>query len=105
MERGSTTQRWFFLILVIILIVASGMALWIRNPQIEEKLNVAVVMWGHHDEGLWDPAAANAVLNLEEKYNLKITWAEGVVLTELEGLLENLAELNDVIYLTTDEFE
>lgn len=90
-------------------IVITAAALWMNRPPEEEPeelpMRIGVVMWGHHDEGLWDPAAANAVLRLQEKYDLEITWAEEIVLTELESLLRGLAEKNDVIYLTTDEFE
>ncbi|HUS77038.1 MAG TPA: BMP family ABC transporter substrate-binding protein [Patescibacteria group bacterium] len=91
--------------MIIVLMVATASAYWLTRPKEEEKLEVAVVMWGFHDEGLWDPAAANAVLNLEEKYNLEITWAEEIDFTQLESLLRTLAGKNDVIYLTTDEFE
>jgi len=90
---------------VIVLVVASATVYWRTRPKEEEKLRAAVVMWGFHDEGLWDPAAASAVLNLEEKYNLEITWAEEIDFTQLESLLRTLAGKNDVIYLTTDEFE
>jgi len=90
---------------IIVLIIASASVYWLTRPKEEEKLEVAVVMWGFHDEGLWDPAAANAVLNLEEKYNLEIIWAEEIDFTQLESLLRTLARKNDVIYLTTDEFE
>jgi basic membrane lipoprotein Med (substrate-binding protein (PBP1-ABC) superfamily) len=93
-------------LLFIIVVVGAGAVYWLRTPPKEEgKLKVAVVLWGHHDEGLWDTAAANAVLKLEEKYDLEITWAEEIVLTELESILTTLAETNDVVYLTTDEFE
>ncbi len=90
-------------------IVITAAALWMNRPPEEEPedvpLRIGVVMWGHHDEGLWDPAAANAVLRLQDEYNLEITWAEDIKLTELESLLRSLAGKNDVIYLTTDEFE
>jgi len=98
--------RWLVPVLVVVVVLTVAVSWMNRKPAEEEKsLKIGVVMWGHHDEGLWDPAAANAVLKLEEKYNLEITWAEEIVLTELESILRTLAEKNDVIYLTTDEFE
>jgi len=100
-------RKWA-LPIILVAIFLSAMSIWTSRPPGEEgerPLKMGVVMWGHHDEGLWDPAAANAVLRLQEKYNLEITWAEEIVLTELESLLRNLADANDVIYLTTDEFE
>jgi basic membrane protein A len=106
--EANEIRRWA-LPIVLAAIVIAATALWMNRPPEEEQeempLSIGVVMWGHHDEGLWDPAAANAVLRLQEKYDLEITWAEEIVLTELESLLRNLAEKNDVIYLTTDEFE
>ncbi len=105
MGTTGNTRRWLVPAIIVILIIATGATYWLTRPKKEEKLNVAVVMWGFHDEGLWDPAAANAVLNLEEKYDLEITWAEEIDFTQLESLLRTLAGKNDVIYLTTDEFE
>jgi basic membrane lipoprotein Med (substrate-binding protein (PBP1-ABC) superfamily) len=102
---SSRISRKWLVPAVIVLMIATASAYWLTRPKEEEKLKVAVVMWGFHDEGLWDPAAANAVLNLEEKYNLEITWAEEIDFTQLESLLRTLAGKNDVIYLTTDEFE
>jgi len=104
MGSSGISRKWL-VPAIIVLIIASATVYWPTRPKEEEKLEVAVVMWGFHDEGLWDPAAANAVLNLEEKYNLEITWAEEIDFTQLESLLRTLAEKNDVIYLTTDEFE
>jgi len=100
-------RKWLVPIIFAAIILTAA-SIWMKpkptEPE-EESLKIGVVMWGHHDEGLWDPAAANAVLRLEEKYDLEITWAEEIVLTELESLLETLADTNDVVYLTTDEFE
>lgn len=104
-KRGIVTSRLVGLLLIVIVVVA-GVIYWGVRPLIEGgKLKIAVVMWGHHDEGLWDPAAANAVLRLEDKYNLKITWVEEIDINQLESILRTLAGTNDVIYLTTDEFE
>lgn len=104
-ERGIVTSRLVGLILIIVVIVA-GVVYWATRPPVEEeKLKIAVVMWGHHDEGLWDPAAANAVLRLEDKYNLDITWSEEIDTTKIESNLRTLAPTHDVIYLTTDEYE
>lgn len=104
MGSSGISRKWL-IPAIIVLVVASATVYWLTRPKEEEKLRVAVVMWGFHDEGLWDPAAANAVLNLEEKYNLEITWAEEIDFTQLESLLRTLVGKNDVIYLTTDEFE
>lgn len=106
MDRKGVSVNRLAVILLAVVIVAAGAVYWMTRPPAEdEMLRVAVVMWGHHDEGLWDPAAANAVLKLEEKYNLEITWSEGIVLTDLESIVRTLADTNDIIYLTTDEFE
>lgn len=104
--ESDEVRKWIVPIIVVAIIM-TGMSLWLNRapPEEDGSMKIGVVMWGHHDEGLWDPAAANAVLRLQEKYSLEINWAEEIVLTELESLLENLAEANDVIYLTTDEFE
>ena len=104
MGNSGISRKWLVPV-IIVLMVATASAYWLTRPKEEEKLEVAVVMWGFHEEGLWDPAAANAVLNLEEKYNLEVTWAEEIDFTQLESLLRTLAGKNDVIYLTTDEFE
>jgi len=104
-RRGVAVNRVTILLLAVV-VIAAGAVYWVTRPPAEEdRLKIAVVMWGHHDEGLWDPAAANAVLKLEEKYNLEITWSEGIVLTDLESILRTLSETNDIVYLTTDEFE
>ncbi len=94
-------------IIIVITVIISGIVYWAVVTPAEEAeiLKIGVVMWGHHDEGLWDPAAANAVLRLKEKYNLEITWVEEIEFTELESIVRTLAKTNDVIYLTTDEFE
>lgn len=104
----SDNMRRLMVPIFIIAIVVTAAAIWMgQRPgeEEEEAVKIGVVMWGHHDEGLWDPAAANAVLRLQDKYDLEITWAEEIVLTELESLLRNLARVNDIVYLTTDEFE
>lgn len=104
--RRVATKR-LAVLLVVMAVVVAGVGYWTTRKPVEEAkpLRIAVVLWGHHDEGLWDPAAANAVLKLKDKYNLEITWVEEISLTELESVLRTLAETNDVIYLTTDEFE
>lgn len=105
MATRYNAQKWLIPAVILVLITSLAVGYWFMRPEEEENLKVAVVMWGHHDEGLWDPAAANAVLNLKEKYNLEITWAEEIDFTQLESLLQTLAAKNDVVYLTTDEFE
>lgn len=105
---GTNDARRFMIPIFIIAIIVTAASIWMSQKpkeEEEESLKIGVVMWGHHDEGLWDPAAANAVIRLQDKYDLEITWAEEIVLTELESLLRNLARVNDVVYLTTDEFE
>ena len=105
-KKGMATS-WSIVILLIIAVAAVGVVYWaVFKPDREETaLKVSVVLWGHHDEGLWDPAAANALLQLEDKYDLEITWSEEIDITQIESILRTLAQTNDVIYLTTDEFE
>lgn len=104
-KRSIVTSR-LAIILIIVTVTLTVAVYWATKPPVEEeKLKIAVVMWGHSDEGLWDPAAANAVLGLVNKYNLDITWSEEIDLTKIESTLRTLAEINDIIYLTTDEYE
>jgi len=105
-KKGVTTSQ-LVIVIVVIAVILVGVTYWFffRPPEETESLKIGVVMWGHHDAGLWDPAAANAVLNLKDKYNLEITWVEEIDFTQLESIVRNLAKTNDVIYLTTDEFE
>ena len=105
-KKGVTTSQ-LVIVIVAVAVILAGVAYWFffRPPEETEPLKIGVVMWGHHDAGLWDPAAANAVLNLKDKYKLEITWVEEIDFTQLESIVRNLAKTNDVIYLTTDEFE
>ena len=106
MGTRGLTRVHLIIILIVVTVIVAGAGFWAKGEEVkEEKLEIGVVMWGHRDEGLWDPAAASAVLKLKEKHNLEITWSEEVDLTELESILRSLAKMNDVIYLTTDEFE
>jgi len=107
MGRKGLASTSLVVLLFIIAVIVVGIGYWAmyRPLDEEEALKIGVVMWGHHDEGLWDPAAANAVLNLKDTYNLEITWSEEIDITQIESILRTLAQTNDIIYLTTDEFE
>ncbi len=91
--------------MIIVLIAASVGVYWFTRPKETEKLKVSVVMWGDQNTGLWEPAAANAVIKLVDKYDLEITWSPNIEFPQLESLLRTLAGTNDIVYLTTDEFE
>jgi len=105
-KKGVATSQ-LVIIIAAIAVIISGAVYWFffRPPEETVPLKIGVVMWGHHDAGLWDPAAANAVLNLKDKYDIEITWVEEIDFTQLESIVRNLVQTNDVIYLTTDEFE
>jgi basic membrane protein A len=107
MGRKGIASTSLVLLLLVIVVLGVGIGYWAvyRPVDEEETLKIGVVMWGHHDEGLWDPAAANAVLNLKDRYDLEITWSEEIDIAKIESVLRTLAQINDVIYLTTDEFE
>ena len=104
-KKGLTTTQAITVIMVFLVMGSFALYWFIKPPPSTEKLRIAVVMWGHHDEGLWDPAAANAVLRLRDKYNLQINWVEEIDLTKIESTVRALAPVSDVIYLTTDEYE
>jgi basic membrane protein A len=105
-RRKGLPTSWTIVILLVIAMTVVGVVYWtVVKPEEPSALKVGVVMWGHHDEGLWDPAAANAVLDLQDKYQLEITWSEEIDITQIDTILRTLAQTHDVIYLTTDEFE
>ena len=105
MGRKGLTTGWTIGILLVIAVAATLVVYFVVRPGEPAALKVGVVLWGHHDEGLWDPAAANAVLDLQDKYNLEITWSEEIDITQIDTILRTLAQTHDVIYLTSDEFE
>lgn len=103
-KQGFTTLQ--ALLVVMLLVLAMAIGYWFLNPPAADStLRVGVVLWGHHDAGLWDPAAANAVLALQGKYAFTVIWSEEIDITQIEIILHNLAQTCDIVYLTTDEFE
>jgi basic membrane lipoprotein Med (substrate-binding protein (PBP1-ABC) superfamily) len=106
-RRQGLATSGAIVILLVMAVAVVGVIYWVvlKPGDKPAVLKVGVVLWGHHDEGLWDPAAANAVLHLQDKYHLEITWSEEIDITQIDSILRTLAQTHDVIYLTTDEFE
>ncbi len=67
-------------------------------------LEIGVVMWWHHDEGVWSPSHADAIESLQGKYNLEIHWIEETGLRDVEQVIRNAADKYEIVYVETDEF-
>lgn len=106
LEKG-VAASWLAVICIVIgLAIGTGIGYWIATPAPEEvkARKIGVVMWWHHDEGIWSPSHAKAVEALEAKYDLEITWIEETGIVDVEGVIRTAAGMYDIIYVETDEF-
>lgn len=109
MEKGIAAY-WLVVILVVGLAAGAGIGYWIAPeeevaPPTEVTRKIGVVMWWHHDEGIWSPSHAKAIEALEGKYNLEITWIEETGIADVEQIIRVAAGKYDIVYVETDEFE
>ncbi len=107
-EKGLAS--WAIGVIIVIVIVIAGVGAWYglsgeeTTPE-KTSLNVAAIMWGHHDEGMWDTSSARALDALKEKYDLNITYMEGTTLDTAPDVASTAADMNDVVLFTSSEYE
>ena len=70
-----------------------------------EKLSVGVIMWGFHDEGVWDTNAWESLERLAEKYPIEIGYSEEIDMKEIELAVKARAEMNDIVLAHSMSFE
>jgi len=108
LEKGIAT-RWLAVICIVVALavgigVGYGIAPEAPAPLPQVSREIGVVMWWHHDEGIWSPSHAKAIESLEGKYDLDITWIEETGIIDVEHAIRTAAGKYDIIYVETDEF-
>jgi len=97
------------IITAIVVGAVVGAVVYIMRPKpapAPKVLKVHIVLYGFHDEGLWDPqlyeCLVEAVLQLEaEGYHFDITMSEDVKEEAAAGVLELAAKENDIVFAST----
>lgn len=57
----------------------------------KNELKIAAVMYGHANEGTWDPAAYKGLLEVQEKIPFKLNLSEGTSVQDAENIIRNWA--------------
>jgi basic membrane lipoprotein Med (substrate-binding protein (PBP1-ABC) superfamily) len=92
--------------LSIIPLAFSGGATEPKAAQTDKKgLSVGVIMWGYHDEGVWDTNAYESLVALSKKYPLEIGYSEEIDMKEIEATLKARAEMDDIVWAHSSGYE
>lgn len=74
------------------------------NPE-AKPVSVGIIMWGYHDEGVWDSAAYESLVRLSKKYPIKIGYSEEIDMKEIEPTLKARAEMDDIVWAHSSGYE
>ncbi len=70
-----------------------------------EKLSVGIIMWGYHDEGVWDTNAYESLVKLSKKYPIEVGYSEEIDMKEIEATLKARAEMDDIVWAHSSGYE
>lgn len=83
--------------LIIAVVFISGMIFTLEAA--EKELTVAAVLYGHANEGTWDPAAYKGLVKAQEIVPFKLILSEGISNTDAEKVIRNwAAKGTDVVF-------
>ncbi|MFQ5761535.1 MAG: BMP family ABC transporter substrate-binding protein [Candidatus Bathyarchaeia archaeon] len=70
---------------------------------LREPIRVHMVLYGHHDEGAWDPQLYGTLTQaaMESRHDFRVTISEDVKSEAAETMLELAARANDVVVAST----
>jgi basic membrane lipoprotein Med (substrate-binding protein (PBP1-ABC) superfamily) len=91
-------------ILYVVLAVTVS-ALMVSGALAADKLSVGVIMWGYHDEGVWDTNAYESLKNLSKKHPIEIGYSEEIDMKEIESTLKARAEMDDIVWAHSSGWE
>jgi basic membrane protein A and related proteins len=69
------------------------------------KISVGIIMWGYHDEGVWDTNAYESVVALSKKYPIEVRYSEGIDMKTIEATVKARAEMDDIVWAHSKGYE
>jgi basic membrane protein A len=103
-------RRFLAIILALVFLVSivpiafAGGAKEPAEPQ-KKNLSVGIIMWGYHDEGVWDTNAYESLVKLSKKYPIEIGYSEEIDMKEIEATLKARAEMDDIVWAHSSGYE
>jgi basic membrane lipoprotein Med (substrate-binding protein (PBP1-ABC) superfamily) len=105
-------KRFMYMFLAIGLFVAGINVLFAEGEKESaagkpesKSLSVGMIMWGYHDEGVWDSNAYESLVKLSKKYPIKIGYSEETDMKEIESTLKARAEMDDIVWAHSSGYE
>jgi len=92
------------IVVIVVVAVAAVAVLTMSSPAATETISLGVVMWGYHDEGLWDTSAAIAAESLASKHNVEVDYAEETGMEEIQDVLRMKADMDDLIWVHSSAY-
>ncbi len=71
----------------------------------EKQLSVGIILWGYHDEGVWDTNAYDSLVKLGKKYSFKVGYSEEIDMKEIESTLKARADMDDIVWAHSSGYE
>jgi basic membrane protein A len=111
MKKDTFGRSWVLPVIVVIVavVIVAGVFIAISlqpsGAPAKEKLKVGVVMWGFHDEGVWDTNAWEQLQDLAKIYPIEIGCAEEVDMVKLESTLRSMVKEYDIIWAHSSSYE
>jgi basic membrane lipoprotein Med (substrate-binding protein (PBP1-ABC) superfamily) len=107
-QRRLRMKRIFNLLLalaIVTLMVTGVFAESKKESGGDEGISIGVVMWGFHDEGVWDTNAYDSLVKLSKKYPVEIGYSEEIDMKEIESTLRARAEMDDIVWAHSSGYE
>ena len=88
-------------ILFLLVFMATSLSLFAGSEKEVEKgeLEVAAVLYGHANEGTWDPAAYRGILKVQKDIPFELHVSEGTAVQDAEKIIRSWASKGvDIVY-------
>jgi simple sugar transport system substrate-binding protein len=107
MEKKMRRLNLKILSFTIVLLLLGCLFLFAEGKQeaegAKEELEVVAVMYGHANEGTWDPSAYQGLLKAQEEVGFKLSLSEGTSTQDAEKIIRNWASRGvDVLFAHSD---